>query len=78
MRWLTLLTSFAVKDRGIAAIAEIVHEADLHDGKFTRNEATGVDLAINSLVEVTPDDHELPDRGMAIFEGLYPVLKQKA
>jgi len=69
MRWLTLLTSFAVKDRGIAAIAEIVREADLHDG---------VDLAINSLVEVTPADHELLDRGMAIFEGLYPVLKQKA
>ena len=52
-------------------------EADLHDGKFTRNEATGVDLAINGLAEATPDDHELLERGMAIFEGLYTVLKQK-
>jgi hypothetical protein len=58
-------------------IAEIVHEADLHDGKFTRNEAAGVDLAINGLVEATPDDHELLGRGMAMFEGLYAVLKQK-
>jgi hypothetical protein len=33
---------------------EIVHEADLHDGKFTRNEAMGVDLAINGLAEATP------------------------
>ena len=54
-----------------------MHEADLHDGKFTRNEAPGVDLAINGLVEATPDDHELLERGMAIFDGLYTVLKQK-
>ena len=54
-----------------------MHEADLHDDKFTRNEAPGVDLAINGLVEATPDDHELLERGMAIFDGLYTVLKQK-
>ena len=58
-------------------IAEIVHEADLHDGKFTRNEATGVDLAIKGLAAGTQDDHELLERGMAIFDGLYTVLKQK-
>ena len=40
-------------------------------------EATGVDLAINGLVEATPDDHGLIERGMALFEGLYTVLKQK-
>jgi len=73
----TLVKRFGIKDRRIRAMAEIVHEADLHDGKFTRNEATGVDLAINGLVEATPDDHELLERGMAIFNGLYTVLKQK-
>jgi hypothetical protein len=30
------------------------------------------------LVEATADDHELLERGMAIFEGLYAVLKRKA
>ena len=73
----TLVKRFGVKDRRVTAIAEIVHEADLHDGKFTRNEATGVDLAINGLVEATPDDHELLEHGMAIFDGLYTVLKRK-
>lgn len=58
-------------------IAEIVHEADLHDGKFTRNEAAGLDLAINGLVEAIPDDHEPLARGATLFEGLYAVLKQK-
>jgi len=58
-------------------IAEIVHEADLHDGKFTRHEASGVDLAISALAASTRDDHELLERGMAIFDGLHTVLKKK-
>ena len=53
-----------------------MHEADLHDGKFTRDEASGVDLAISALVASTPDDHELLERGMAIFDGLHAVLKK--
>jgi hypothetical protein len=73
----TLVKRYAIQDRRVRVIAEIVHEADLHDGKFTRNEAAGVDLAINGLVEATPDDHELLARGMAIFNGLCTVLKQK-
>lgn len=73
----TLVKRFGVKDRRVKVIAEIVHEADLRDGKFTRNEATGVDLAIRALAESTDADHDLLERGMAIFEGLYTVLKQK-
>ncbi len=74
----TLVRRFGLKDRRVKVVAEIVHEADLHDGKFTRDEATGVDLAIRALAEATPDDHDLLERGMAIFDGLYTVLKQKA
>ena len=74
----TLVKRFKVKDRRVKLIAEIVHEADLHDGKFTRDESTGVDLAIRGLAEATADDHDLLERGMALFDGLYKVLKQKA
>jgi hypothetical protein len=73
----TLVTRFGIKDRRVKLIAEIVHEADLHDGKFTRNESTGVDLAIRALGEATADDDDLLERGIAIFDGLYTVLKQK-
>ena len=73
----TLIKRFRVKDQRVKLIAEIVHEADLHDGKFTRNEATGVDLAIKGLAAATEDDQELLERGMAIFDGLYTVLKKK-
>jgi len=74
----TLVKRFALKDRRVKLIAEIVHEADLRDGKFTRDESTGVDLAIRALAESTGDDHDLLERGMAIFDGLYTVLKRRA
>jgi hypothetical protein len=73
----TLVKRFGIKDRRVTVIAEIVHEADLHDGKFTRDESSGVDLAISALAASTPDDHELLERGMAIFDGLHAVLKRK-
>jgi len=73
----TLVKRFGIKDRRVKLIAEIVHEADLHDGKFTRQESTGVDLAIKGLAAATQDDDELLERGMALFDGLHSVLKQK-
>jgi hypothetical protein len=73
----TLVKRFGIKDRRVKLIAEIVHEADLHDGKFTRNESTGVDLAIRALAASIPDDQELLEQGMAMFDGFYAILKQK-
>jgi len=74
----TLVKRYSIKDRRVGLIAEIVHEADLHDGKFTRQESTGLDLAIKGLAATTQDDDELLKRGMALFDGLYSVLKQKS
>ena len=73
----TLVKRFGIKDRRVKVIAEIVHEADLHDGKFTRQESLGLDLAIKGLASATQDDHELLERGMALFDGFYAVLKQR-
>ncbi|MGH7278794.1 MAG: chromate resistance protein ChrB domain-containing protein, partial [Candidatus Rokuibacteriota bacterium] len=74
----TLVKRFGLKDRRLKALAEIVHEADLRDGKFARPEATGVDLTLKGLAATTHDDHELLDRGMAVLDGLYATLKQRA
>jgi hypothetical protein len=73
----TLLKRFALKDRRLRTIAEIVHEVDLADGKFTRAESKGIDLALHGIAAAIHDDHELLERGMTMFDGLYAVLKQK-
>jgi hypothetical protein len=72
----TLLKRSGLRDRRLQAIAEIVHEADLHDGKFARTEASGVDLALRGLATTIHEDHELLDRGMGVFDGLYAAIKR--
>ena len=74
----TLLKRAGLKDRRLRSLAEIVHEADLRDGKFPRDEVSGVDLALRGMAATVRDDDELLERGMAVFDGLYSVLKQKS
>ena len=59
------------KDRGLAAIAEIVHDIDLKDGKFGRAEAEGIRTLIAGLCNSTQDDEERLARGAGVFEDLY-------
>jgi hypothetical protein len=63
-----------LRDRRLRTIAEIIHEADLADRKFTRAESAGIDLALHGVAAATQDDHELrgarhddvrwPERGL--------------
>lgn len=73
----TILKRLGMKDRKLKAIAEMVHEADLRDGKFSRAESAGLDLTLLGLAATHPDDHELLDAGMNVFDGLYAALKDK-
>ena len=59
------------KDRALAAIAEIVHDVDLKDGKFARPEAEGIRTLITGICNGTQDDGERLARGTAVFEDLY-------
>jgi hypothetical protein len=55
-------------------MAEIVHETDLRDGRYAREEARGLDLAIRGLLVATPDDTAMLATGLTLFEGLYATL----
>src|SRR5262249_330918 len=72
----TLVKRFALKDRRLTLLPQTLHAPHLHAAKLPRQESSGIDLAIKGLAASTPDDHELLDRGMALFDGLYSVLKQ--
>ncbi|MCB4824213.1 MULTISPECIES: chromate resistance protein ChrB domain-containing protein [Roseicella] len=58
-------------DRALAAVAEIVHDIDLKDGKFGRPEADGVRTLIGGLCAATSDDEERLRRGAEIFDDLH-------
>ena len=73
----TLVKRAGLRDRRLTHLAEIIHEADLRDGKFPRDAARGIDLAIRGFLAAHPDDHEVLTHGLALFEGLYAGASRK-
>ena len=73
----TLVKRARLKDRRLARLAELVHEADLRDGKFPPEDARGIDVAVRALLAASPDDHQVLAQGMALFEGLYATTPRR-
>jgi hypothetical protein len=66
-----------LRDRKLAILAEIVHEADIKDQKFARDEARGIDLVLRALLSAIKDDHEALAQGMTLFDGLYATVGER-
>jgi hypothetical protein len=73
----TLIKRARLRDRRLARLAEVVHEADLRDGKYPHEEARGIDVAIRALLAASSDDHQVLAQGMSLFEGLYATTSRK-
>jgi hypothetical protein len=57
-------------------MAEMVHDADLEDGKFQTVECLGIDQVLQGWAKTDVGDEELLQRGVQCFEGLYRQLKR--
>jgi hypothetical protein len=72
----TLVRRIGVIDKGVRAIAEIVHDIDLKETKFDRAEGAGVRMMIEGLVGRVRDDAERVERGIEIFDDLHEALRR--
>lgn len=72
-----LLNRIGLSDPALQAIAEIVHDIDLKDAKFGREEAGGIKTLIAGLAKAHEDDGERFTAGSAIFESLYASFAKK-
>ena len=70
----TLIGRVGLPDKGVRAIAEIVHDLDLKDGKYGRAEAEGVRMMMEGLMARTENDEERIERALAIFDDLHEAL----
>ena len=70
----TLQKQFKIRDKRVRAISEIIHDADLADGKFGRKEGYGIDEVLKGWARQGLSDQALLDRGMQLMEGLYHSL----
>ncbi len=71
----TLRKEFAIRDRKVKRVAEIIHDADLGDEKFGRAEGLGLDATLKGWATLDISDDELLRRGMELIEGLYHGLR---
>jgi hypothetical protein len=72
-----LLGHAGLTDLALQAIAEIVHDIDLKDGKFGRDEAGGIKALIAGVATAHRSDEERLTRGGAIFDDLYESFRKK-
>jgi hypothetical protein len=70
----TLCLSFKLRDKRIALIAEAIHDADLEDGKYARQEGQVINRILQGWAKQKIEDHELLQRGMDLIEGLYDSI----
>jgi hypothetical protein len=73
-----LIERMGISDPGLGPIAEIVHDIDLKDAKFAREETPGIDRLIAGIAMANKDDEARLVRGTAVFDDLYEFFKRKS
>jgi hypothetical protein len=74
----TLCRRFNLQDAAVTRIGELVHDLDLKDDKFGAPEAAAIGAMIDGLQLTHADDHDLLERGIAMFESLYRSFERSA
>lgn len=69
----TLLRRFALEDAALGRIAEIVHDIDLRDDKYAREDTAGIERVLAGIAAACPDDDGRLERGAAMFDDLYAL-----
>jgi hypothetical protein len=72
-----LLERFGLHEPALVRLGQIVHDIDLKDGKFGREEAAGIGQLIAGVAMRHVDDEARLRDGAAIFESLYAFSKRK-
>jgi hypothetical protein len=67
----TLVKRFALADRALQAIGEIVHDIDCKDEQFNRAETRGIATLVRGLAQTVADDSDRIKRATALFDDLY-------
>jgi len=70
-----MVKAFAIKDKAVRQIAEIVHDLDIKDRKYQAPEASGIEEILTGIRKTATHDHDCLERGMKVFALLYAAKK---
>jgi hypothetical protein len=72
-----LLARLGLNDPALNAIAEIVHDIDLKDTKFGREETGGIAHLVTGLCHTSKDDAGRLEQGSGVFDNLYEYFRKR-
>ena len=72
-----MIERFHLQREPLTAIAEIIHDIDLKEGKFKRNEVPGIQALFNGLVMTYRSDRDRIKHGSEILNFLYQHYERK-
>lgn len=72
-----LISTFGLRAPGLAALAEIVHDIDVKDGKFGRPESAGVASVVAGVALAQPKDERRVELGSELFDALLEFFRRK-
>lgn len=72
-----MLERFGLRDTALAAIAELVHDIDLKDAKYEREETSGLAHLVLGLCMSERDDETRIARGGQLFDYFYDYFHRK-
>lgn len=73
----TLLARSGIVDAGLKAIAEMVHDMDLKDGKFGHPETAGIAHVIAGICRTQGSDEARVARGRELFDDIYEQFRRR-
>ena len=73
----TLLKRFGLQDKVLRKLGEMIHDADLEDGKFQTVEAFGLDRIFKGWAKLGLTDDAIFAAGFGCFDALHAFLKSK-
>ncbi len=72
-----MLDRIGLKEAALRPLAEIVHDIDLKDAKYGREQAAGIAHVIAGLCMTQSDDMARIERGSSLFDDTYAYFKRK-
>ncbi len=72
-----LIERMGLPDPALTPIAEIVHDIDLKDAKFQRQDALGIERLITGIAMANKDDDARLERACAVFDDFYEYFRRK-
>jgi hypothetical protein len=73
----TIIDRFGLREAGLGALAEIIHDIDIKDGKFARAEAPGIAALVAGIAVSHADDLKRVEVGGQMFDALLELYSRK-